>query len=293
MSAARDADTAAGQAPDAVATAALPTESPSTTSVQWGTPPGSPQPTSMPADPPPADPPLAAPAVAPLSASLPPLDPSPDDGLSPEESPPTGLSDAQLAAEQQLIARRYPTGVAESTKVLPAIPAASITPEPATSPAATARVVSPQHHPVAITCPECSASAMVEFTRRDALDFCQRCDFPLFWARDQVMIGDPIDSNDDALRRLPGALGRVVIASVPCPHCNEPNLPTATLCVRCGLTMQASAPPAPPRPRQAPLPEPPMEPLEDEPNRWWIWLLVLLTLLLVAGIVLLAAQPWN
>jgi hypothetical protein len=239
----------------------------------------------LPADPPP-------PSVPSFSAALPPHEPSPE-GLLPDESPPTGLSDAELAAEQQLIARRYPHGVVESTKVLPAIPAASITPDPPTSPAATARVVNTQHHPVAITCPECSAAAMVEFTRRDALDFCQRCDFPLFWSRDQVVIGDPIDSNDDALRRLPGTLGRVEIASAPCPHCNEPNLPTATLCVRCGLSMRASAAPAPPRPRQAPLPEPPMEPLEDDQSRWWIWLLVLLTVLLVAGIVLLAVQPWN
>jgi hypothetical protein len=233
-----------------------------------------------------------SPSASSLSAALPPPD-EPPDGLSPEEAPPTGLSDAQLAAEQQLIARRYPNGVAESTKVLPAIPAASITPEPSTASTATVRATSAQHHAVAITCPECSASAMVEFTRRDALDFCQRCDFPLFWARDQVVISDPVDSNDDALRRLPGTLGRVVIASAPCPHCNEPNLPTATLCVRCGLSLQASAPPAPPRPRQASRPEPSMEPLEDEPHRWWIWLVVLLTLLLLAGIVLLAAQPWN
>jgi hypothetical protein len=134
---------------------------------------------------------------------------------------------------------------------------------------------------------------MVELTRRDALDFCQRCDFPLFWARDQVVVSSPVDSNDDALRRLPGTLGRVVIASVPCPHCNEPNLPTATLCERCGLGMQASPPPPPPRPVLVPLPEPPMEPLEDEPHHWWLWLLVLLTVLLVAGIVLLAAQPWQ
>lgn len=283
MSAARNADTAAGQAPDAVAT----TVQPSTGSVSWGPPPGSPQPTSLPPDPLPV-----SPSASSLSAALPPPD-EPPDGLSPEEAPPTGLSDAQLAAEQQLIARRYPNGVAESTKVLPAIPAASITPEPSTASTATVRATSAQHHAVAITCPECSASAMVEFTRRDALDFCQRCDFPLFWARDQVVISDPVDSNDDALRRLPGTLGRVVIASAPCPHCNEPNLPTATLCVRCGLSLQASAPPAPPRPRQASRPEPSMEPLEDEPHRWWIWLVVLLTLLLLAGIVLLAAQPWN
>jgi hypothetical protein len=257
---------------------------------------------------------------------------SSQDGIQPGESPPAGLSDAELAAEQLLIARRHraapagPAGVptagtqpvaatasataesgqpmdshvpgqgwpSDATRVLPAIPAASITPEPSNPAVPSARVSSAaQHHPVAITCPECSASAMVELTRRDALDFCARCDFPLFWARDQVVVSDPMDSNDDALRRLPGTLGRVVIASLPCPHCNEPNLPTATLCVRCGLTLKASAPPSPPRPRPVPLPEPPLEPLEDEPDHWWIWLLVLLTLLLVAGIVLLAAQPWN
>lgn len=283
MTAARDT---AGQAPDWTDTAAMPPAAPPTASVSWGAPPGSPEPASLPADPPPT----SSPPAAPPATALPRIEPSPD-GLLPDESPPTGLSDAQLAAEQQLIAQRYPNGV-ESTTVLPAIPAASITPEAPSRSAASARMTSAQHHSVAITCPECSAPAMVELTRRDAVDFCQRCDFPLFWARDQVVLGDPIDSNDDALRRLPGTLGRVVIASVPCPHCNEPNLPTASLCVRCGLTMQASAPPAPP-PRPVMLPEPEMAPLEDEPRRWWIWLLVVLTVLLVAGIILLAAQPWN
>ncbi|HEY0166535.1 MAG TPA: hypothetical protein VGB75_05775 [Jatrophihabitans sp.] len=220
------------------------------------------------------------------------------DGGQPGESRPTGAeqpatgapADAGQPVDDHVPGQGWP---AEHTRVLPAIPAASITPEPSNAPAPAARVTSAQHHPVAITCPECSASAMVELTRRDALDFCPRCDFPLFWARDQVVFSDPVDSDDDALRRLPGTLGRVVIASAPCPHCNEPNLPTATLCVRCGLTMQASAPPSPPRPRPAPLPEPPMEPLEDASHRWWIWLVVVLTLLMVAGIVLLAVQPWQ
>jgi hypothetical protein len=221
-------------------------------------------------------------AAPPLTAFLP----------AAESMPPPGLTDAELAAERQLIARRYPAGASDATQVLPAIPAASVAPEAPGPAGGPSRALNAEHHPVAITCPECGASAMVELTRRDALDFCQRCDFPLFWARDQVVIGNPVDSNDDALRRLPGTLGRVVIASVPCPHCNEPNLPTATLCVRCGLGMQASAPP-PPRPIAVQLPEPPMEPLEDEPRHWWSWLLVLLTLLLVAGIVLLAAQPWQ
>lgn len=231
-------------------------------------------------------------AAGDAGAAIPPgFEPSPD-GLLPDEAPPTGLSDDELATEQALITRRYPAGVADHTTVLPAIPAASISPEPPNPSAEPSRIASPQHHPVAITCPECSAPAMVDPTRRDALDFCQRCDFPLFWARDQVVFSQPLDSSDDALRRLPGTLGRVVIASVSCPHCNEPNLPTASVCVRCGLSMLAGAPPAPPQPRAAPLPEP-MVPVEDEPRRWWIWLIVVVTLLLVAGIILLAAQPWN
>jgi|GEM_PF-310729 len=264
------------------------TDSQPTVAIPWGAPAGSPEPTSWPADPPATSWPAAS-----LSAiGMPVVEPSPD-GLLPDESPPTGLSDAELAAEQQLIARRYPHGVTESTTVLPAIPAASITPDPTPAAGPSRNASGSQHHPIAITCPDCGASSMVELTRRDALDFCQRCDFPLFWARDQVVIGEPLDSNDDALRRLPGTLGRVTIASAQCPHCNEPNLPTATLCVRCGLSLQAGAPPAPPQPRPMALPEPAMEPLEDDQHRWWIWLLVLLTLLLVAGIVLLAAQPWN
>lgn len=217
--------------------------------------------------------------------------PPPLTAISPSP-PPVGLTDAELATEQQLIQRRFPTGPSDATQVLPAIPAASVVAEPAPA-AAPARVPTVAHHPVAITCPECGAPGMVELTRRDALDFCQRCDFPLFWSRDQVVVSEPLDSSDDSLRRLPGTLGRVEIASVPCPHCNEPNLPTASLCVRCGLSMQASTPLPPPRPVAVPLPEPPMEPLEDEPSHWRLWLLVLVTVLLVAGIVLLAAQPWQ
>jgi len=227
--------------------------------------------------------------------AVPGVDPMPLPVLAPgsEAVPPPGLTGDELATERQLIARRYPTGASDATQVLPAIPAASVPPEVSAPATAPARNPNTSQHPVTITCPDCGASAMVELTRRDALDFCQRCDFPLFWARDQVILGEPMDSSDDSLRRLPGTLGRVVIASVPCPHCNEPNLPTASLCVRCGLGMQASPPPPPPRPVPVSLPEPALEPLEDAPNHWWIWLLVLLTLLLVAGIVLLAARPWQ
>ncbi len=231
--------------------------------------------------------PDAAESHLPAESQLPAETPLPSESHLPAGTPLP--SESPLPTENHL-----PDGTHSApTRVLPAIPAASVTPEPAKTSTAPARVAA-AGHPVSINCPDCGASAMVELTRRDALDFCPRCDFPLFWARDQVVFSEPADTNDDSLRRLPGTLGRVVIASVPCPHCNEPNLPVATLCVRCGLSMQASAPPSPPPPRPAPpLPEPPLEPLEDAADHWWIWLLVLLTLLLVAGIVLLAARPWQ
>ena len=150
----------------------------------------------------------------------------------------------------------------------------------------------PNGHPVAINCPECGAAGSVDPTRRDAGDFCAHCDFPLFWAKDRVSIGEPSEAGEDALRRLPGALGRVVIASVPCPHCNELNLPTATYCVRCGLSMQLlPAPPPPPAPVVLPAPTPPPPP-RPEPERMWIWWVLLITVFVLAAAGLIWAQHW-
>jgi len=133
----------------------------------------------------------------------------------------------------------------------------------------------------------------VDPTRRDATDFCPHCDFPLFWAKDRIPIGGPADAGDDSLRRLPGALGRVVIASVPCPHCNELNLPSAAYCVRCGLSMQPAPvpppPPPPPAPMRAPAPPPPPP---AEPERLWIWWVLLITVFLLAATGLILAQHW-
>lgn len=174
-----------------------------------------------------------------------------------------------------------------------AIPAASVAPDPPAQPRPGRYPVLLEGHPVSITCPECGAPATFDPTRRDATDFCMHCDFPLFWSRERIPVGEAADAGEDALRRLPGALGRVVIASVPCPHCNELNLPSAVYCARCDLAMQYSPPPPPPPVAvQLPAPEPPMLPPEEDPQRMWIWWVLLIAMFLLAAAGLILAQHW-
>ena len=87
-----------------------------------------------------------------------------------------------------------------------------------------------------ITCPECGQIATVDMARRRADDFCTSCDFPLFWARGQVI---PMGGEDSgaSLRRLPGTVGRAATAALICPHCAEPNPPAGEICIRCSLSL--------------------------------------------------------
>ena len=170
---------------------------------------------------------------------------------------PSPLAQASPVAAQVSLTQARPRCQHWAQTVTTAIPAASISPDPAGPATAIRPAVLPDGHPVRINCPECGASGLVDPTRRDAHDFCQACDFPLFWSKDQISLGAPTDAGDDSLYRLPGTLGRTVVASVACPHCNEPNLPTAVYCVRCGRSMHfIPPPPPPPPPVQAPAPEP-------------------------------------
>jgi Zn ribbon nucleic-acid-binding protein len=124
-----------------------------------------------------------------------------------------------------------------------------------------------------VTCPECGATQDVQLNRRDAVDFCRRCDFPLFWAPQRVTRDRDVGGEAESLRRLPGTVGRTMLASVRCPHCAEPNTVSAVVCVRCGLSMHPVAPPPPPV-VTAP---PPPEPVIIEPERvtpWWVWLVI-------------------
>lgn len=139
---------------------------------------------------------------------------------------------------------------------------------------------SPERHPVVgstgastIACPECGTLTTVTLSRRDADDFCPSCDYPMFWARPQQAVVGPGLEGDDARRRSPGASGSVHVATVPCPSCNELNLPGAWICVRCGGSMVV---PPPPEPEPVPVPEPVVvpEPIrEPEPAEsfplWW------------------------
>lgn len=253
----------------------------------------------------PADPP--APAGIPDISTLPDIGPVtalPDTGLAgtlpdagPEISPATlvDLSPPPDVGPSPVFDAGTPSATQEwLTQVLPAIPAASVPPDPAYQPTPSRPPVQPDGHPVALSCPECGAIGSVDPTRRDAADFCPHCDFPLFWAKDRIPIGAPADAGDDSLRRLPGALGRVVIASVPCPHCNELNLPTAAYCVRCGSSMQPvpMPPPPPPAPVRLPAPAPPPPPPAAEKERLWIWWVLLITVFLLAATGLILAQHW-
>ena len=95
-----------------------------------------------------------------------------------------------------------------------------------------------------ITCPECGTTASVTLNRRDSVDFCRTCDYPLFWTPSQI-VRDPSDSSDESLRRLPGTVGRATVASLACPFCYEPNALSAQTCVRCGKPMHPVAETAP------------------------------------------------
>jgi len=110
----------------------------------------------------------------------------------------------------------------------------------------------PSAVPVARQCPQCGLPGTVVGGRRSADDFCQRCDFPLFWAGDRVERALVDEGVEDSLRRSPGTVGSAALASTPCPGCAELNVPSASRCVRCGSGMT----PPPPVVHVPPAPEP-------------------------------------
>jgi hypothetical protein len=120
---------------------------------------------------------------------------------------------------------------------------------------------------IGTVCPSCGTSGTVDFGRRDSAAFCTRCDFPLFWSRDRVVLAANGAADDRGLRRLPGTAGRTALASMLCPSCHEPNPATGVTCLRCGADLY----PAEPEP-VAVVPEPVVEQApEPEPrHRWWL-----------------------
>ncbi len=122
-----------------------------------------------------------------------------------------------------------------------------------------------------VTCPECGAIAQVSLNRRDSIDFCRNCDYPLFWTPSKVM-RDPSGISAESLRRLPGQAGRATIASLPCPFCYEPNALSAQTCIRCQRPMHPVEEPPPPAPVYV-APEPVVV---EAPKKvaWWVWVLL-------------------
>ena len=123
-----------------------------------------------------------------------------------------------------------------------------------------------------VSCPECGRVATVTLTRRESVDFCTNCDYPLFWTPSKILV-DRSGLSDESLRRLPGTVGRVAIASFPCPHCAELNQVSAVDCIRCGRPLRPVHFVAP---TPVYVPPPPMPEPEPEPRGvpWWVWVLV-------------------
>jgi hypothetical protein len=141
---------------------------------------------------------------------------------------------------------------------------------------------------ISVTCPSCGTVSYFDQLRRDAQEFCRRCDYPLFWVRSGDAVLPPSDEGGDAgLRRLPGAGGRQAVASLGCPQCNEPNLYTAVLCIRCGADLRPAPPPPPP---VAPVVEEPPPPApEPEPiPPIWPYYVAFIGLPLVLALILLS-----
>jgi hypothetical protein len=135
-----------------------------------------------------------------------------------------------------------------------------------------------------VTCPECGQLATVDMARRQADDFCRRCDFPLFWARGTVIAPDGTESGA-SLRRLPGTVGRAATAALICPHCSEPNAPSAEICIRCALSLHPVDIPEPaPVVIAPPEPEPEPEPLPEKSFDWW-WIVAIAAAVIAAALI--------
>jgi hypothetical protein len=136
---------------------------------------------------------------------------------------------------------------------------------------------------VEVACPSCGTLAQLAELNRDASSFCTACDFPLFWSRSGAPSGEDGGDAQAGLRRLPGTAGRVAVASVHCPSCNEPNPVMGTHCIRCGADLH----PVPVEEPPAPVPEP--EAPVVEPRRRPAWLLPVCAVIIVLTVMLVVA----
>lgn len=137
---------------------------------------------------------------------------------------------------------------------------------------------------VAATCPNCGTPGQVDFARRESAGFCSKCDFPLFWSRDRIVLPTNGDTDESGLRRLPGTAGRAALASLLCPACAEPNPATGVTCVRCGSLLHPVAPePVVVLPEPEPAPAPVVEPSRS----WWPYIIAALAAVIaLAGVLI-------
>jgi hypothetical protein len=123
---------------------------------------------------------------------------------------------------------------------------------------------------VIITCPDCGTVTAFDQIQRDSTEFCQHCDYPLFWARPDGPTLVSTNGTDVSRRRLPGTGGRLVIGSRPCPVCGEQNPLNGVHCIRCSSLLDPPpvvATPAPQPPGPPALPPPPVP-----AKNWWPWI---------------------
>lgn len=200
---------------------------------------------------------------------------------------PVAASDASPGSQQeapmQTLTEELPVAAVEPARSADVVPAPTVLPAPATT---TAAVMPPPATDV-ITCPECGTTAQVTLNRRESLDFCRTCDYPLFWTPSKVL-RDPSDTSDQSLRRLPGQAGRATVASLPCPFCYEPNALSAQNCLRCGRPMHPVEEPPPPAPVYI-APPAPVVVAPQQKVAWWVWALLALGAAAVIVLVVLIA----
>lgn len=199
-----------------------------------------------------------APTPPPRQAATTPAPPTVGDAMREISMPPLAATTTELVASDPAAPPASPVQQAATTVVTDPAPASVVMPPSASE---------------TVTCPECGTVAQVTLNRRESVDFCRTCDYPLFWTPSKV-VRDGSDSTDQSLRRLPGQAGRATIASMPCPFCYEPNALNAETCIRCGKSMHPVEAPPPPQPVYV---APPPAPVIEAPKQkvaWWVWALL-------------------
>lgn len=212
-------------------------------------------------------PPYAQPGGSYPSVPMSPSAPPPPPASYPSATQPPSVAEAMVEISMPPLAPAA-AAVVPVDEPLPG-PGFQLAPAPA-SPAA----AMPPPAAETVTCPECGTIAQVTLNRRESLDFCRTCDFPLFWTPTKV-VRDPSDSTDESLRRLPGQAGRATVASLACPFCYEPNALSAQTCIRCHRPMHPVEQPPPPAPVYV---APPAPVVVETPKKvaWWVWALLAL-----------------